>query len=752
MFAGKIPDKGSEKSGIDDMGSVSTFTTAGIATWGAKSTETEDATKGTAKGKRRRGRQATDNPSRLAVFVVAFVIIFLGMTVAAILCFFGIRAEKNDRIEAFQRNSVVTVSQIEASFDDYVNVASLVHARMRHRPSFNATAHEEASKTYEADYMSWSKELRQDFHELYQYVESSGLKFKSIQFDPNITWAERSIAEEEARSYYAENYPELNYAGFRGFNGESTELEPRWWNQSFYFPIHYMQPIQGNEATIDCDYYSSEVRIRAVNALFETQKPSLTDRLSSVEGDGSASRCISRGDDFMDDEVPSYGVVLMHPGVRLSDDEDTNWPKDMSSIMLCIPDLLKRSTGHHDRKTYIYIHDSSQPEISEPVFMGGGRISKNEEDEEFTLKLIDETPLNELACIGDNFCYQRTMAIANREWTVTMIDEHDVDFSRWWYIILISSVVLAMFIYLATRVVVHDKRNRMYSKLRAEAAAERNALVLENANKAAQTERELNDFLAHEVRNPLSAAMAATTFLKTELDRRKKSNRDFHAHFQDRDDGNSFNENEKSGFADEADVTAPRLIQAREDIRVVDHALRFINELLRNMLDMHRASSGKMLVKFAPVDLLRDVLEPVAGMLHRGGEGRIGRNGKGDEKVKIIVDCPEDIVVETDLLRLKQVVLNLGRNSVKFINEGFIRLRAEVVDADTSEDSNRFRDDFENDLDLEPGGSGPKTVRIYVEDSGSGIPEEKRERLFAKYQESLDLLSQGTVRIARNGY
>jgi signal transduction histidine kinase len=73
-----------------------------------------------------------------------------------------------------------------------------------------------------------------------------------------------------------------------------------------------------------------------------------------------------------------------------------------------------------------------------------------------------------------------------------------------------------------------------------------------------------------------------------------------------------------------------------------------------------------------------------------------------------------------DRLRLKQVILNLGRNSTKFVESGFIRLKAEEVDG---------------------------RIKIFVEDSGSGIPMEKRERLFAKFQESLDLLSQGTVRV-----
>ena len=81
------------------------------------------------------------------------------------------------------------------------------------------------------------------------------------------------------------------------------------------------------------------------------------------------------------------------------------------------------------------------------------------------------------------------------------------------------------------------------------------------------------------------------------------------------------------------------------------------------------------------------------------------------------VDCPKNLVISTDRLRLKQIVLNLASNSRKFVQRGFINLRAAVVDG---------------------------AVRIYVEDSGPGIPLEKREKLFAKFQESLDSLSQGT--------
>lgn len=57
------------------------------------------------------------------------------------------------------------------------------------------------------------------------------------------------------------------------------------------------------------------------------------------------------------------------------------------------------------------------------------------------------------------------------------------------------------------------------------------------------------------------------------------------------------------------------------------------------------------------------------------------------------------------------------RNASKFVEKGFLQIRADLVD---------------------------NHVRIYVEDSGPGVPLDKQRELFAKYQASLDLLSQGT--------
>lgn len=187
---------------------------------------------------------------------------------------------------------------------------------------------------------------------------------------------------------------------------------------------------------------------------------------------------------------------------------------------------------------------------------------------------------------------------------------------------------------------------------------------------SAQAERELNEYLEHEVKNPISAAMAAVSFVKLATSTEDPSN-------------------------------------VRPDVEIIENSLTFVNDLLRNMLDMHRASNRQLKVTLEPTDIMVDVLEPVRGMLHQ-------RNGQMD----LQINCPGNLHVKTDRLRLKQICLNLGRNSTKFITTGFIRFSVSISDRGT--------------------------VQVAVEDSGSGVPITKRTQLFAKFQESLDILNQGT--------
>ena len=71
----------------------------------------------------------------------------------------------------------------------------------------------------------------------------------------------------------------------------------------------------------------------------------------------------------------------------------------------------------------------------------------------------------------------------------------------------------------------------------------------ESAQRAVTAERELNDFIAHEVRNPLAAAISACSFVSS-----------------------SVNEVEPLLTSDSGQAL-------REDLRIIDNSLQFINNL-----------------------------------------------------------------------------------------------------------------------------------------------------------------------------
>jgi signal transduction histidine kinase len=623
----------------------------------------------------RRGVQILGNSANLT----AALILVLGCATSAAFLGWGITSAMKDQDSQFERAATDTVSILQDSFEDYVIAAAQVHARCRRR-NFS----------------------RQDFRILYDYLLATGLAFKAVQFFPNTTHEQRPAREAESRAYYAEHYPNVTYRGFVGFNelNASGGVQPRT-NEPWYFPVHYMEPIPGNEAAIDLDFYSSEVRIRAVKAVFENKAPSLSDRLTLVRTAGTVSRCGNHNG-------PSYGVVLTHPGFNLARPKNTSpqvsqmgwgevfynattnetvvegatdngfvddvWPRDMASIVLCIPDLLTRKTVNIDQSSAVFVHDLNHPG-GKPVFMGGAIVDGNSRN----ISFLDEVELDEIQAPTGRQQLQRqyNLTAANRVWTVTVVALEGTYQPSLVFVILGGVMIFLAAVFLALWVVTSARRVKKWNELTSAGQREKASLILENARQQAKTERELNDFLAHEVRNPVAAAMAACNFVSVAI-------------------------NQPEPLKDEASREL-----ARDDLKIIDNALHFVNDLLRNMLDMHRAASKQLQVTLVSTDLLHDVMEPVAGMLHRRGS-----------KIKLIMECPPNLYVLTDPLRLKQVILNLGRNSSKFIDLGFIRLKAIVVNG---------------------------MVRIHVDDSGCGVPEDKQDSLFQKFQESLDVLSQGTV-------
>jgi signal transduction histidine kinase len=218
--------------------------------------------------------------------------------------------------------------------------------------------------------------------------------------------------------------------------------------------------------------------------------------------------------------------------------------------------------------------------------------------------------------------------------------------------------------------------------------AKRSAAALEQAER----EREFNAFMAHEVRNPLASAMAALSFVASKT-------------------------------ADSAVVPNEEhraLVQS--DVRVIDSSLQFVNDLLRNMLDVHRTQTGHGIkLHVVPTEIMGDIFEPISTILFMRGAN-----------VEVQTICvPDNLLILTDRMRLKQLLMNLAANAVKFVTKGYIRLRAAVETIPSTDPA-------------DPAGAQKDVAVLYVEDSGPGIPLEKQSALFMKFQDSLDVLNQGT--------
>jgi two-component system, sensor histidine kinase len=130
--------------------------------------------------------------------------------------------------------------------------------------------------------------------------------------------------------------------------------------------------------------------------------------------------------------------------------------------------------------------------------------------------------------------------------------------------------------------------------------------------------------------------------------------------------------------------------------------------LLNAVLDLSQIEQGKMALRPTKVDL-RQTLHAIAGLWRQRVEDR------GLTLVLEQAGDARDFLVEVDLGKLEQTIINLVSNAVKFTEAGDIRL---VARATPSADGLRSH------------------LRVEVLDRGPGVDEADRERVFAPFEQT----------------
>ena len=152
-------------------------------------------------------------------------------------------------------------------------------------------------------------------------------------------------------------------------------------------------------------------------------------------------------------------------------------------------------------------------------------------------------------------------------------------------------------------------------------------------------------------------------------------------------------------------LSTPLDEEQREYLETVGDSARSLLRIIDDILDLARIEAGKLRLEETPFEIRRTIRQVVATLDVIAREKGVALN------YTIASDVPE--YLKGDMGRLRQVLLNLGGNAVKFTDKGEVFISVAV---DGREESS-------------------VELRFDVRDSGIGIPSGKLDTIFAPFEQ-----------------
>ena len=153
-------------------------------------------------------------------------------------------------------------------------------------------------------------------------------------------------------------------------------------------------------------------------------------------------------------------------------------------------------------------------------------------------------------------------------------------------------------------------------------------------------------------------------------------------------------------------LSTPLSPEQREYAETTRNSALALLNVINDVLDFSKIEAGKMELESIDFDLRR-VVEDVADMLAESAHVKGVALGT-------LVEVGVPTMVKGDPGRLRQVLINLVGNAVKFTERGGVVIRAQLVEED----------------------AGSTLVRFAVSDTGIGIPSELQARLFESFTQA----------------
>jgi len=170
----------------------------------------------------------------------------------------------------------------------------------------------------------------------------------------------------------------------------------------------------------------------------------------------------------------------------------------------------------------------------------------------------------------------------------------------------------------------------------------------------------------------------------------------------------------------ETDLSADQ----REYLEIIHIASQNLLIIINDILDLSKIEAGELHLEIKPFDL-REEIRQVIKLLS------LKARGKGIElSSRIDATIPECVV--TDSVRLRQILINLANNALKFTNKGTVQIAVETLNP--ALDDFRYKKAFIPDwIDPDHLPQGHQILKFDVVDTGIGISESDQETLFNEF-------------------
>ena len=147
--------------------------------------------------------------------------------------------------------------------------------------------------------------------------------------------------------------------------------------------------------------------------------------------------------------------------------------------------------------------------------------------------------------------------------------------------------------------------------------------------------------------------------------------------------------------------------EQREEARIIRTSSEALLAIINDILDFSKIEAGKMELETAPFNL-RECVDGAVALIRP-----LAADKNLTVESRIADDVPD--IVTGDVSRLRQILLNLFSNAVKFTESGGVTLSASASP---------------------PGRGGDLELHIAVRDTGIGIPEEAMARMFQSFSQA----------------